>query len=116
MAKSQNPKTTHLGPPNTTEHIDHRIQAVEVDNLHRWALRCQDCNKHIMWASERDYLWVKVIKQNKVSFRQLFWAPRYDQDWLALHTELSEEKELGKQQYEQLYKKKKLLTADDLGI
>ncbi len=96
MTISTHPKTTHLGFPKSTPHIDHMLEIVEVDNVHRWEMRCVHCNKHIKWATEVEYLWLnwrqgKYIKR-MCKFRTMFWAPRYDDAYKALEVQLKREK------------------------
>ena len=96
MTKSIHPMTTHLGFPKSTPHTDHWLMIVEVDNVHRWSMRCITCDKHIKWATEVEYLWLNW-RQGKYTkrmckFRTMFWAPRYDETYKALKVQLQQEK------------------------
>lgn len=88
-------KVTHLGAPKKTAHIDHQCEIVEVDNIHRWEMRCITCNKHIKWAKEVEYLWLNwstgEYKKTNCTFRTMYWAPRYDSTYQKLQALLQQE-------------------------
>lgn len=92
MTKSTPLIRTHIGDPKLTPHIDHEVIAVEVDNCHKFALKCKTCDKQVKWSTELDYLWLKYVKNNKASFRTLWWASRYDTDYQVLARQLQDEK------------------------
>lgn len=86
-----NPKTTHIGDPKTTPHIDHYLRVRSVDNIHKYEMLCTTCNKHIKWASETEFRWSKSRK-TPIKFRTLWWAPRYDVDYQNMQDWLDREK------------------------
>lgn len=95
MKKSTHPKTTHLGFPTSTPNADHMLEIVEVDNIHRYEMRCINCDKHIKWATELEYLWLNwrtgKYQKRMCKFRTLFWAPRYDDAYKELAIALQAE-------------------------
>jgi hypothetical protein len=114
--KSTHPKQTHLGDPKTTEFIDHKLEIVAVDNSHKYQLRCVDCNKHIKWATETEWLWCNYssgkYKPRPARFRQLYWAPRYDELYQFIQSNLDEKNS----QLDYVPKKLKLIKPQELGI
>jgi hypothetical protein len=91
MKKSISPKITHLGIPKDTKFIDHICEVIEVDNIHKYQMRCVTCDKYVKWASELEYLWV-MSRPKLPSFRKLFWAPRYCDDFSFINQEIYKDK------------------------
>lgn len=92
MAKIYKPRgQQHLLNPNDNPFNDHRVVVDKVDNVHQYKVMCKDCGCFVKWANETEYLWVNVVKPT-ATFRQLYWAPRFDDDYNTIYQQIQQEK------------------------
>lgn len=94
---TSNSKKFHLHGPKLSKYVNHQMEISLVDNCHRYEMRCLTCgDKHVKWSSEWEYLWYeyrKVDLKKSTTFRQLFWAPLYDEDYQTIHEHVKMERE-----------------------
>jgi hypothetical protein len=99
-------KKNHLHGPKHSGYTDHFLDIVLVDNCHQYEMRCHTCGGiHVKWSSEWEYLWytIRLERGSDTTFRQLYWAPRYDQEYQIIYDHVKTERAAVKSQLDQEY-------------
>ena len=92
MSKS---KKLHLHGPKLSKYVDHQVEITHrPQSLYQpYECRCITCGDiHVKWSSETEYYWFMLRKDRaqRTSFRQLFWAPRYCDEFQQVTIAISE--------------------------
>lgn len=92
--KKITPHQQHLLDPKRNPYREHHVlvEKSDYDNLrNRYKLCCRECGGYVKWASEAEYLWLTHYKP-QATFRQLFWAPAYNEEFQKIVIKLNKEK------------------------